>query len=393
MQKRSIFSRGLAAGFGACVAAAVGPASADVQHLDDVIISFSLCVGQDCSNGESFGFDTIRMKENNLRLHFQDTSNSASFPTTDWRIVANDSSNGGANYLAFEDATAGRIPFRVEGGAPVNSLYVEADGDVGIKTANPVVDLHIVEGNTPTLRLEQDGSDGFTPQTWDLAGNEANFFIRDVTNGSKLSFRIEPNTPQDTLYLDSTGNIGLGTTGPSEKLDVRGSGVFQGTDGTTSLLVQEASTTNALRAMMTLQNNGNLLFRMDNALHSDTWDFATASGLNALTINANGGASEFLLTNAGNLTLLGTITTSGSCSSGCDAVFEPDYHIPTIADRAAMMYDLGYLPNVGPTAESGQYDLTSKVLGMLNELEHAHIYIAQLNDRIAVLEERLQTAD
>ena len=66
----------------------------DIQHLDDVIISFSLCVGNDCVNGESFGFDTIRLKENNLRIHFQDTSNSASFPTNDWRIVINDSSNG-----------------------------------------------------------------------------------------------------------------------------------------------------------------------------------------------------------------------------------------------------------------------------------------------------------
>ncbi len=401
MQKRSNSTRGLAAaGFGACLAIAAVPASADIQHLDDVIISGgSLCVGMDCVNGESFGADTIRLKENNLRLHFLDTSNSSSFPTNDWRIIANDSTNGGASYLAFEDSTAGRIPFRVEAGAPVNTLYVEADGDVGIKTANPVVDLHVVEGNTPTLRLEQDGSDGFSPQIWDVAGNEANFFIRDVTNGSKLSFRIEPNTPENTLYLDSPGNVGIGTNSPSEKLDivgnleVNGDGIIQGTAGSTNLLVSEASATNALRRMMTLQNNGNLLFRMDNTAHSDTWDFATASGLNALTINANGGGSEFLLTNAGNLTLLGTITTSGSCSTPCDAVFEPDYQLPSIADRAAMMYDLGYLPNVGPTAETGQYDLTTKVLGMLNELEHAHIYISQLNDRIAVLEERLQTQD
>ncbi|MGP6086805.1 hypothetical protein [Antarctobacter jejuensis] len=381
-------SRGLAvAGFGACMAFASAPATADVQHLDDVIITFSLCVGNDCVNGESFGFDTLRLKENNLRIHFQDTSNSGSFPTNDWRIVANDTSNGGASYLAFEDSTAGRIPFRVEAGAPVNALYVEADGDVGIKTANPVVDLHVVEGNTPTLRLEQDGSDGFAPQTWDLAGNETNFFVRDVTNGSKLMFRIEPNTPENTLYLDSTGNVGLGTNAPTEPLHIRRS------DASAALLIQEVNGTAALRALMSMENNGDVLFRMNNTDSTDIWDFATAKGLSALAINANGGASEFLLRSNGNLTLLGTITTSGSCATPCDAVFEPDYHIPAIADRAAMMYDLGYLPNVGPTAESGQYDLTQKVLGMLNELEHAHIYISQLNDRIAVLEERLQTQD
>lgn len=371
-----------AAGLGAWVALS-SSASADVQHLDDVIITFSLCVGNDCNNGESFGFDTLRLKENNLRVHFDDTSTSASFPKNDWRLVANDTSNGGASYFAIEDSTAGRIPFRVEAGAPVNSLYVEADGDVGIKTANPVVDIHVVEGNTPTLRLEQDGSDGFTAQTYDIAANESNFFIRDVTNGSKLFFRAKPGAPGDSLYIDSTGEVGLGTSSPTASLHVRR------TDGTAALLIDEVSSTPVLRALMTLQNNGDVLFRLDNTDSPDHWDFATAKGLSALAINANGGASEFLLNSSGNLTLLGTITTSGSCATPCDAVFADDYNILPISARAEMMYDLGYLPNVGPTVEKGQYDLTQKVLGMLNELEHAHIYISQLNERIAVLETAL----
>lgn len=195
-------------------------ANADQQILDDLIVTFSACVGNDCVNGENFGFDTLRLKENNLRLHFQDTSNSASFPSNDWRIVANDSSNGGANYLAIEDSTAGRIPFRVEAGAPANTLYVEADGDIGIKTANPAVDLHIVEGNTPTLRLEQDGSDGFTAQTWDVAGNETSFFVRDATNGSKLPFRIQPGASNASIYIASDGDVGFETTTPDGQFDV-----------------------------------------------------------------------------------------------------------------------------------------------------------------------------
>jgi len=191
----------------------------------DVIVQGSECVGVDCSSSESFGFDTLRFKENNLRVHFNDTSTSSSFPKNDWRILINDSSNGGAEYFAVEDSTAGKVPFKIEAGAPVNTLYVENDGDVGIKTSNPVVDLHIVEGNSPTVRLEQDGSDGFTPQTWDLAGNETNFFIRDVTNGSKLGFRIQPGTPESTLSLKSSGRVGLGTWSPSYPLHVKtGSG-------------------------------------------------------------------------------------------------------------------------------------------------------------------------
>jgi len=201
-------------------------ANADIQHLDDVIITFSLCVGNDCVNGENFGFDTLRLKENNTRMHFDDTSNSASFPQNDWRLIANDSSNGGANYFAIEDATAGRIPFRVEAGAPIHTLYVESDGDVGIKTANPVVDLHIVEGNTPTVRLEQDGSDGFTAQTYDIAANESNFFIRDVTNASKLFFRAKPGAPEDSIFIAADGDIGLGTDAPDGPFHIRNNSAY-----------------------------------------------------------------------------------------------------------------------------------------------------------------------
>jgi hypothetical protein len=197
---------------------------ADIVHLDDTIITFSLCVGNDCVNGESFGFDTVRLKENNLRIHFQDTSNSASFPTNDWRITINDSSNGGGNFFAIDDVSASRTPFRVDAGAPTNSVRVDSAGDLGLGTANPVVDLHVVSGNTPTLRLEQDGSSGFTAQTFDVAANEANFFVRDVTNGSQLPFRIEPGADSNALYIEDTNHIGLGTDNPLGRFHIKGTG-------------------------------------------------------------------------------------------------------------------------------------------------------------------------
>jgi hypothetical protein len=185
----------------------------DIVHLDDVIITFSLCVGNDCANGENFGFDTIRLKENNLRIKFDDTSTSASFPKNDWQITANGSNNGDLSYFRIDDVTNSRVPFTIEAGTPSNTLYVDSTGRIGIGTSTPVVDIHAVSGNTPTLRLEQDGSSGFTAQTWDLAGNEANFFIRDVNHSSHLVFRIKPNAPEDSIFIDTDG-VGFGTDNP-----------------------------------------------------------------------------------------------------------------------------------------------------------------------------------
>jgi len=192
----------------------------DQVILDDLIVDGSACIGMDCVNGESFGFDTIRIKENNLRIRAVDTSSTSSFPSRDWQITFNDSANGGANKFSIDDIDGGRTPFTIEGNAPSHSLYVDDGGRIGFGTSTPVVDLHVKTGNTPTLRLEQDGSSGFTPQTWDVAGNEANFFIRDATNGSTLPFRIQPGAPSSALTLMADGKIGMGTWSPAEELHV-----------------------------------------------------------------------------------------------------------------------------------------------------------------------------
>ena len=187
----------------AAIAMGVSGATANAAQVisDDLIVDGSECIGIDCTSGENFGFDTLRLKENNLRIKFDDTSGSGSFPSNDWQITINDSGNGGENYFAVEDSTAGKTPFKIEAGADNKNLVVDSSGKVGFRTDSPATSLHAVWGNTPALRLEQDGSNGWSPQTWDVAGNEVSFFIRDITNSSKLPFRIKPNSPDDSLYI------------------------------------------------------------------------------------------------------------------------------------------------------------------------------------------------
>ena len=191
----------------------------DQVIADDLIVTGSTCVGFDCVNGESFGFDTIRLKENSTRIKFEDTS-AAGFPSTDWQLTANDSASGGANKFSIEDITAATVPFTVTGAAPSNSIFVSSNGRVGFRTASPVLDLHVSTSNTPAIRLEQNSSGGFTAQTWDIAGNEANFFVRDVTGGSRLPFRIRPGAPTSSIDIAASGFVGLGTASPSKKLHV-----------------------------------------------------------------------------------------------------------------------------------------------------------------------------
>ena len=334
---------------------APAPAVAAQCFVTDVIAQGSMCAGFDCSCSESFGFDTIRLKENNLRIHFDDTSSSASFPKNDYRIIINDSSNGGASYFGIEDSTAGRRMFTLEAGAPAHSLYVDDGGRIGNGTSTPVVDIHIKSGNTPTLRLEQDGTSGFTPQTWDVAGNETNFFIRDATNGSALPFRIRPSAPGNSIFVDTTGDVGFGTASPDAALDIVN-------DGATTIELENTS--------------------------GETWRFNSAGNGNFRIsdeeVTAN---TELELDVDGNLTITGTLTTAGTCSTGlCDGIFNPTYELEPIEDHAAYMWENSHLLGVGPTRAGMPMNLSLKTEGILSELEKAHIYIEQLHQRLERLE-------
>lgn len=194
----------------------------DQVIADDEIVQGSLCVGLDCVNNESFGFDTIRLKENNTRIKFDDTSTSTGFPNNDWQLTANDSASGGANKFSIDDVTNSKTPFTVTGNSPTNSIFVASSGKVGFRTAVPGLDLHISTGDTPAIRQEQTNASGFTAQTWDIGANEANWFVRDVTGGSRLPLRIRPGAPTSSVDISASGNVGIGTASPAFKLDVVG---------------------------------------------------------------------------------------------------------------------------------------------------------------------------
>ncbi|MCG6902278.1 MAG: hypothetical protein LJE68_06305 [Rhodobacter sp.] len=364
-------------------AAAAAPGLAQtVLTTSNGIIEPSLCVGSDCAPGISFGADTIILKENNLRILFDDTSTAASFPRNDWRLTANDSANGGASKFSIDDVTAGRSVFTVTAGARANALFVDSQGDVGIGTSTPATDIDIKVGDSPTVRLQQDSSSGFAAQTWDMAGNETSFFIRDATGGSTLPFRVMAGgAPSQSLVIDGDGEVGIGAgTNPAAALHVRRS------DGSVQVLVEETNATNAARQMIRLVNKGNPEIEFDNTNINDQWRIST--GNNFLIKDVDGAATNnvFTLTEAGDLTITGEITTSGSCSIGCDRVFDAEYDLMPLERHAELMWENRHLPNVGATAEDAPMNLSAKVGGMLNELEHAHIYIDQLNQRIDRLE-------
>jgi hypothetical protein len=207
-----------------------GHALADEVIPDDLIVQGSTCTGFDCVNNESFGFATLRLKENNLRIDFTDTSGGGN-ATRDWRLEANSRVAGGPSFFAIKDMgdsangdEGGTAIFTATAAAPANSLFISNTGNVGLGTASPGLDLHINTTDTAALRLEQNAGGGFGAQTWDIGANEANFFVRDVTGGSRLPLRIRPGAPTSSVDINAAGDVGVGTASPVTKLHLFNSG-------------------------------------------------------------------------------------------------------------------------------------------------------------------------
>jgi hypothetical protein len=349
-------------------------ALADLVTADDHIVQGSSCIGLDCVNNESFGFDTIRLRENNLRIRFDDTSKDG-FPANDWQLTANDAPTGGVNKFSIDDLTGSKTPFTVEAGAPTNSLYVTDRGDVGFGTLQPGLDLHVARTNTPALRFEQTAAGGFTAQTWDVAGNEANFFIRDLTGGSRLPFRIRPGAPTSSIDIAASGFVGIGTASPLKPL-----------------VVANAEATLRLAGKKTWdiavdKDTGNLSVGPELSKPFGI-GFDASPGLVMIGMGTDAAGKRRVDIN-GQLVVHEPRPTP-------DYVFEPGYELMSIDEHAAAMQRDKHLPHVQPAKSKDgitQVDVGARQQEMLEELEIAHLYIATLNQRLAKLEatvERLE---
>ena len=309
----------------------------------------------------------------------------------------------------LRDLTAGTTPVSILGTAPDNSLYVAANGDVGLGTSIPQIPLHVTSQSSAGIGIERTNAQG-GPQLWEIATFfNGDFVLFDRTNGTG-PFAARAGAPNNGIFLDSdtakinggsrdynflvrwdsgsslwadggTGDIGMGTNAPTAPLHVLRN------DGTAQLLIEDTGTNNGNLSMVQLTNrSGRARMQFTSVGNpNQTGDWSISSGLTFVLQERLTGQNVFIMDNQGNLNITGELTTAGSCAAGCDRVFDADYDLPSIAEHQSAMWTNGYLPNVGPTPEDGPFNVSDKMGRMLNELEHAHIFIGQQERRIAAL--------
>lgn len=207
--------------------------SKDQMVPDDLIVDGKGCIGLGCAANEAFATEALRLKQSVVRLRFEDTSAQAGFPARDWQLSANDSASGGADRFSIEDLTAGTTPLTIRGGAPTHSIYVDAQGRVGLGTATPAAPLNAVGSyaGDASIWVRNTSPTGFSGISFYNHANTNGFFFgldnaRSETRlNSVASFPFVVFTNNtERIRIQPGGNIGLGCTDPGSRLVIGAGG-------------------------------------------------------------------------------------------------------------------------------------------------------------------------
>lgn len=288
-------------------------------------------------------------------------------------LQARDKSNNSSIGLQLRSQNSGNI---------INALKIIPNGNIGIGTTSPREKLHVngntyVKGNVQLFANEGDGESG-----------TAYLQARDKSNNSNIGLQLRSQNSGNfinALKISPNGNIGIGITSPTEKLEVQGN-------------ITTASGSNMLLKQGTLSDNTGLYLIGDRDDNSENED---------IIFGFDGDSRESIqekmrLTDEGylgigtnipseKLEVLGKIKASSfvtSLQSFPDYVFNPSYTKRSLPAMEAYVNQHRHLPNMPSEKEIIEtgLDIPEVVTKSVENIEEIYLHLIELEKRVKTLE-------
>ncbi len=184
----------------------------------------------------------------------------------------------------------------IEEDAPSNSFMIDSLGRIGMGTATPANNLHVVGTGLTQIRMENTDAGSHTGIGTDEQGR----------------FRIRVPDGSTKVVVNSSGYMGIGsafnTTQPTAPLHVRSSNSAQ-------VIVEDTGTANN-RVLFRLRNNGAPKFRFENSSVADQrWEFGlagTGSNERFVAFKVGSSATQMQIFHNGNMAISGTLSQGSS---------------------------------------------------------------------------------
>lgn len=255
-----------------------------------------------------------------------------------------------------------------------NVIYYN-DGNVGIGTDVPSTKLQIkqsITGLNFAIRNDADYADLKIFSSYDIPTSATNVTIQ-TGSGDKFSVATHASSTP-SLLIDTTGNVGLGTTSPQSQLHIKGS--------TAGMLTLEGGTHSYIRWYPDGYSSGR-----------KAWTgYGNSSDDNFTIANEISGANVVITTNGGALIVPGKIKANEvkvTSNVWADYVFESTYRLRTLAEVKNYISKNKHLPGI-PAAkdiEENGLSLGDMQQKQMEKIEELTLYLINLDERMNRIEE------
>lgn len=270
-------------------------------------------------------------------------------------------------------------------------------GNIGIGIKNPDYALHVSSPDNQLMRFTS------TNGTWlDFESTNAEigsriWSIGHVGTSNKFAVYQRDGTGEYRFLIDKNGNVGIGTTAPTEKFHISGSGLVR------SLV--ESSDNHAYYVVEGAAGKGSFVdfYRKGNGR---IWHTGLRNGSNNFEFRLNDQSTVLALKDNGSVgigtTNTGTykLSVNGSIRSKevkveanwSDFVFYQDYELRTLEEVEKHINDKGHLPEIPSEAEVTEngINLGEMDAKLLQKIEELTLYMIDMNKQMQQLKSENQ---
>ncbi|WP_299608051.1 tail fiber protein [uncultured Aquimarina sp.] len=299
---------------------------------------------------------------------------------------------------------------------PVNT-HLAVSGNVGIGTTEPNERLQVngnisaFDGNiilhNSSINQEESGTIRWNEYPGGTNLNQSGAFI--TYNGDNNYLKVATNDENNsyehiriyrgsrTILQPNSGNVGIGTTNPQEKLKiVNGSvSVDSSSDGSNAFEFGNNYGQMYYDAQSSGEQNRGMYFQEQLSTNRG-FHFLNSNGDRLLKINGNGNVGIGTNTPDAKLAVNGNIHTQEvkvDLVGWPDYVFEEDYNLPTLQEVEQHISENGHLENIPSAAEVAQNGIQLGEMNkkLLEKIEQLTLYMIEQNKKTDFLLKEVET--
>ncbi|MCU0319416.1 MAG: hypothetical protein MUE88_05000 [Flavobacteriales bacterium] len=311
----------------------------------------------------------------------------------DWKMTGNANTSPSTQYIGTSDATD--LVFKTNG---AEALRLLSNGDVQVDALTGADERLVYVDVYGTLKKGPPLNEQMSDIPWYLGGNvNVTASTNRIGPVNDLPFRLITNDIE-RMRLTNTGLVGIGTTAPQDQLEVHTELPRSG------LTLNNIRTDDNAHTEVRFSKNGNVLWAIGCDFDANggqdffLWDNPSTSKRLVVTAQGKVGIGTEPPTNSNSIYKLyvgdgiATRDVKVTAQNWPDFVFEPDHALLSLPDLRTYLKQEKHLPGIPSATEVAVADgveLGDMQRRLLRTVEEQALYILQLEERLARLEQLL----